>query len=91
MIISHHEKIKKTFTQFNEDVNRLAKAMYQDLGLKRGDVVGLWSCNNYNWVVPFRSGIAKSAHPVVVSVRSSSSMPVCGLGPFCARSTPSIK
>jgi len=50
MMVSHHEGIKKTFTEFNEDVNRITRAMYEDLNLKRGNVVGLWSSNNYNWV-----------------------------------------
>ena len=50
MLISHHEGIKRTFSEINDDVNRIAKAMHEDLGLKHGDVVGLWSCNTYNWV-----------------------------------------
>ncbi|XP_054159206.1 putative acyl-CoA synthetase YngI [Oppia nitens] len=47
--ISEYENISKTFSQLNEDVNRLAKGLY-DLGLRKGDVVGLWSCNSYAWV-----------------------------------------
>ncbi|KAI2798943.1 Acyl-CoA synthetase member 2 mitochondrial [Blomia tropicalis] len=50
MLISHHEGIKRTFSEINDDVNRIAKAMHEDLGLKHGDVVGLWSCNTYNWI-----------------------------------------
>ena len=51
MFISHHEGIRKTFTEFNNDVNRLTNALHQQLSLKRGDVIGVWSCNTYNWVV----------------------------------------
>ncbi|XP_027204182.2 putative acyl-CoA synthetase YngI [Dermatophagoides pteronyssinus] len=51
VIISHHENIQKTFSEFYQDVNRLAKAMYEHIGIKRGDVVGLWSCNTYDWIV----------------------------------------
>lgn len=52
ILVSHHENIKKTFAQFNEDVNRVANMMVEDLDLAKGDVVGLWSCNNYRWVRP---------------------------------------
>ncbi|XP_075587873.1 putative acyl-CoA synthetase YngI isoform X2 [Dermatophagoides farinae] len=51
IIISHHENIKKTISEFYQDVNRLSKAMYEHLNIKRGDVVGLWSCNTYDWIV----------------------------------------
>ncbi|CAG2115072.1 unnamed protein product, partial [Medioppia subpectinata] len=47
--VSEYENISKTFSQFNEDVNKLAKGLH-DLGLRRGDVVGVWSCNSYSWI-----------------------------------------
>lgn len=50
-VVSHHENIKKTFAELNEDVNKIAKAMHDDLGIRKGDVIGLWSCNIYRWVV----------------------------------------
>lgn len=50
MFISHQENIKKTATQFIKDVDLLAYTMCHSLGIKRGDVVGLWSLNNYEWV-----------------------------------------
>ncbi|KAI2798061.1 Acyl-CoA synthetase member 2 mitochondrial [Blomia tropicalis] len=50
IVISHHEGIQRTFTQMGEDVNRIMNAMVQDLGLVHGDVIGLWSCNTYDWI-----------------------------------------
>ncbi|CAG2165242.1 unnamed protein product [Oppiella nova] len=46
--VSEYENISKTYGELNDDVNRLAKGLI-DLGLNRGDVVGLWSCNSYYW------------------------------------------
>ena len=32
-VVSHYENISKTFPQFNDDVNKLAKGLYDKLGL----------------------------------------------------------
>lgn len=50
-IISYHEGISKTFAELQRDVDKLAKSFYEKLGLRRGDVVALWSLNCYHWVV----------------------------------------
>lgn len=50
-VISVAENIKKTFTQLNQDVDKLAKSLVTLLHLKKGDVVTLWSANCYNWLV----------------------------------------
>lgn len=50
-IISHYEGIKKNFTDLHNDVSNLAKSLHEHLHLKRGDVVGLWYCNSYDWIL----------------------------------------
>lgn len=50
-LISHHQGIVKTFAQFNEDVNKLARAMVQTLNLSKGDVAGCWTANVYECFV----------------------------------------
>ncbi|RWS18263.1 acyl-CoA synthetase-like protein, partial [Leptotrombidium deliense] len=50
-VVSHHEGISKTFSELNDEVNLLAAGLYNKLGVRRGDVVGLWSLNSYNWIV----------------------------------------
>ena len=49
-IVSMHQDLEKTFRQVNEDANRLAAALLS-IGVKKGDRVGIWSPNNYEWVV----------------------------------------
>ena len=48
--ISEYENISKTYGDVNNDVNNLVKQLYH-LDLHRGDVVGIWSCNSYSWVI----------------------------------------
>ena len=50
-IICHHQNIVKTYKQFNEDVNKLSRAMVQTLKLSKGDVAGCWSANAYECFV----------------------------------------
>lgn len=50
-LICHHQNIVKTYSQFNEDVNRLCRAMVRTLGLRKGDVAGCWSANVYECFV----------------------------------------
>ncbi len=42
--------LRKTFTEFNSDCDRLAAGLLE-LGLSRGDRVGIWGPNSYEWVV----------------------------------------
>ena len=50
-VISRHQGIRKTYRELMRDVNRFAKALINDLGIKRGDVVGMWSVNVYEFFV----------------------------------------
>lgn len=50
-VTSVYENIEKTFDQFDEEVDTLSKSFEPLLGLKKGDVVALWSANCYNWLL----------------------------------------
>jgi fatty-acyl-CoA synthase len=49
-LIVHHQDIHFTYRQFNEVVNQCAKA-FLSLGIQKGDRVGVWSPNRYEWTV----------------------------------------
>ena len=49
-VVSIHQDLRFTYRQFNEIVNRAAKALLM-LGIQRGERVAIWSTNNYEWVV----------------------------------------
>lgn len=49
-IVSCHQNIKKSYSSFKTDVDKLA-AGFLSLGLKKGDRVGIWSPNSYEWVL----------------------------------------
>ena len=49
-IISMHQKLERTFKELNEDANRLANALLS-IGVTKGDRVGLWSPNSYEWTI----------------------------------------
>jgi fatty-acyl-CoA synthase len=49
-VVCMHEGERFTYREFNEVVNRAAKALLR-LGIERGDRVAIWSTNNYEWVV----------------------------------------
>lgn len=58
--IFYTEKIRKTFSQFLEECDQLAAGFYC-LGVQRGDRLGIWGPNTYEWLLTkfaaFRSGI----------------------------------
>ncbi|KAI1278717.1 Medium-chain acyl-CoA ligase ACSF2, mitochondrial [Halotydeus destructor] len=49
-IVSMHQGIEKTYQQLGDDVSRFAIAL-KGLGVAKGDRVGIWSTNCYEWVV----------------------------------------
>ena len=49
-VVSVHQGIRFTYHEFNQVVNRAAKA-FLTLGIEKGDRVAIWSTNNYEWVV----------------------------------------
>lgn len=50
-VIVYDEGISKNFEQLHRDINRLVNGMVHTLGLKRGDKVGVFSYNNYQFVL----------------------------------------
>ncbi|XP_067144098.1 medium-chain acyl-CoA ligase ACSF2, mitochondrial-like [Centruroides vittatus] len=44
------QNIKKTFTQFKQEVDQLAAGLI-GLGLQKDDRIAIWSPNNYEWVL----------------------------------------
>ena len=49
-VVSLPQQQRFSYSRFVEVVNRAAKAFLK-LGIQRGDRVGIWSVNNYEWVV----------------------------------------
>lgn len=49
-LVSVHQNRRFTFSQLQEEANRLASAIIRS-GLEKGDRLGIWSHNNYEWVV----------------------------------------
>jgi len=49
--VVYDEGISRSFEQLNSDVNRLVNGMVLRLGLKRGDRVGVYSYNNYQFLI----------------------------------------
>nr|XP_057905655.1 medium-chain acyl-CoA ligase ACSF2, mitochondrial-like [Doryrhamphus excisus] len=50
--------VRKTFAQFQQDVNKVAAGLLA-LGLQRGDRLGIWGPNTYEWVL-FQFASAKA-------------------------------
>ena len=49
-LIVHHQDIRFSYREFNDIVNLCAKA-FMALGIQKGDRVGIWSPNRYEWTV----------------------------------------
>jgi fatty-acyl-CoA synthase len=49
-VVSIEQNLRFTYAEFNQIVNRAAKALI-NLGIQRGERVAVWSTNNYEWVV----------------------------------------
>ncbi|WP_152206291.1 AMP-binding protein [Marinobacter changyiensis] len=49
-LIALHQNIRWTYREFQAEVNRCARA-FLAIGAKRGDRVGIWSPNRYEWTV----------------------------------------
>jgi fatty-acyl-CoA synthase len=49
-LIVHHQNIRYTYQQLKEVVDTCAKA-FLALGIQKGDRVGIWSPNRYEWTV----------------------------------------
>jgi len=49
-LISIHQGIRWTYKELHEQVNRCARA-FLAIGVKRGDRVGIWSPNRYEWTL----------------------------------------
>ncbi len=47
-LIVRHQGLRLTYSQLQVRINELARAL-MSLGLKKGDRVGIWSPNNYEW------------------------------------------
>lgn len=50
-VISFHEDIRKTYADLNDEVHRLAKGLHDSLGVRKGDVIGIWTANVYEYLV----------------------------------------
>lgn len=49
-LIVHHQDIRWTYAQFKDQVDNCARALMA-VGLKKGERIGIWSPNRYEWAV----------------------------------------
>lgn len=49
-LVSVHQNVRWTYKQLQEKVNQLASS-FINMGLEKGDRVGIWSHNNYEWLL----------------------------------------
>lgn len=50
-LISHQEGIKRTYRQLGEDIDRLSGALVSKFNIQKGDTVGIFAYNCYNWIL----------------------------------------
>ena len=49
-LVSRHQNIRFTYRQLKEECDRFARSLMA-IGVAKGDRVGIWSPNNYEWVI----------------------------------------
>lgn len=49
-VVVRHQNIRWTYRQFQQQVDRLATGLYR-LGIEKGDRVGIWAPNCYQWLL----------------------------------------
>ncbi|PID37099.1 MAG: AMP-binding protein, partial [Pseudomonadales bacterium] len=49
-LVSAHQNVRWTYQELQDKVNQLASAMI-NMGLEKGDRVGIWSHNNFEWLL----------------------------------------
>jgi fatty-acyl-CoA synthase len=49
-VVVRHQRLRRSYAEFNEEVNQLA-ASFLAMGLRKGDRVGIWGPNSYEWVL----------------------------------------
>ncbi|XP_045925273.1 medium-chain acyl-CoA ligase ACSF2, mitochondrial-like [Micropterus dolomieu] len=64
-VVFVEDGVRKTFAQFNQDVDQAAAGLLA-LGLQKGDRLGMWGPNTYEWIL-FQFATAK-AGVILVSV-----------------------
>ena len=50
LFVLRHQNVRKTFSDLKRDVDKFASGLFR-LGLTRGDRVGIWGPNSYEWLV----------------------------------------
>ena len=50
-VISRHQGVRKTYAELLNEVDRFGKALIDVIGIRRGDVVGMWSANLYEFFI----------------------------------------
>lgn len=49
-VVARHQAVRRTYAEFYADIDRLACALHA-LGIRKGERVGIWSPNNYEWLL----------------------------------------
>lgn len=49
--VSHFERRRITYRQLEHDINKLAKSLVSKFNVKKGDFVGVFAYNCYNWIL----------------------------------------
>src|SRR5262245_56368019 len=49
-LVSRHQNVRFTYRELKEECDRLARSLLA-IGIQKGDRLGIWSPNNYEWVI----------------------------------------
>ena len=49
-VISRHQNIRQTYAELREECDRFARGLMA-CGITKGDRIGIWSINNFEWIV----------------------------------------